>query len=253
MSKRLENKIAVITGTAGGQGRAAALLFASEGCKIVGCDLKVEEAQETVKMVKDAGGEMVSLQPCNLTQQEQVKALIDLAVGTYGGFDILYNNAGRPWFAWMEEMTAKIWHDTISNELDIVYYVCREAWPYLIARGGGSIINIGSVSGKLTNAGLPHVAHGAARGGIIAMTRQLAMEGGKYNIRANTISPGLIRTPQTEEVIQTPAIEGIMRQLMLKRLGEPRDIAYCALYLASDESAWVTGADFAVDGGASST
>ena len=94
MSGRLENKVAIITGTAGSQGRAAALHFAAEGCKVVGCDVKVEAGQETVKMVKDAGGEMVSVQPCDLTDPAQVRALIDLTVSTYGRLDVLYNNAG---------------------------------------------------------------------------------------------------------------------------------------------------------------
>src|SRR5258708_23748080 len=113
MSRRLENKVAVITGTASGMGRAAALRFAVEGCKIVGCDLNVEGAQETVRMVKDTGGEMISMQPCDLTDPGRVKELIDLAVTTYGGFDIVYNNAGTAWIAPIEDMKDKIWYDTI--------------------------------------------------------------------------------------------------------------------------------------------
>jgi len=251
MSRRLENKVSVISGTASGQGRAAAIRFAAEGCKIVGCDLNVEGAQETVRMVKDAGGEMISLQPCDLTNPGQVKELIDLAVTSYGGFDILYNNAGTAWIAPMEEMTEKIWHDTLRSELDTVYYVCRAAWSHLIARGGGVIINVGSVSAKIGSESVRSVAHAASKGGVMAMTRQLAAEGGKYKIRANTISPGLIRTPQTEWAINSSTIEGITRQMMIKRIGTTDDVVACALYLASDEASWVTGADIAVDGGAS--
>ena len=251
MSRRLENKVAVITGTASGMGRAAALHFAAEGSRIAGCDLNVEAARETVRMVKDAGGEMISMQPCDLTDPGQAGELIDFAVTTYGGFDIVYNNAGTAWIAPMEEMTAKIWHDTLSSELDTVYHVSQAAWPHLIARGGGSIINVGSVSAKIGSETVTSVAHSASKGAIISMTRQLAAEGGKYGIRANTISPGLIRTPQTEWAIASTAIEGILRQVMIKRIGTTDDVINCALYLASDESSWVTGADFAVDGGAS--
>ena len=253
MSERLAGKVAVITGTASGQGRAAALLFAAEGCKIVGCDLNEAGSRATVVMVRGMGGEMVSLQPCDLTDPARVKELIDLAVKTYGGFDILYNNAGTAWFAPMEEMTAKIWHDTIGSELNTVYNVSREAWPHLIARGGGVIINVGSLSGAVAHESIPGVAHCASKGGIIAMTRQLAMEGGRHAIRANTISPGLIRTPQTEALINSPTLASLLRPMMLKRVGKPEDVAYCALFLASDESAWITGANFAVDGGASAT
>jgi NAD(P)-dependent dehydrogenase (short-subunit alcohol dehydrogenase family) len=251
MSGRLANKVAVITGTASGQGRAAAIRFAAEGCKIVGCDLNVEGAQETVRMVKEAGGEMVSMQPCDLTDPVQAKAMIDLAVITYGGFDILYNNAGTAWIAPISEMTDKIWYDTIHSELDTVYHVTRAAWPHLIVRGGGSIINVGSVSGKIGSEEVPALAHAATKGGVMAMTRQMAAEGGKYGIRANTISPGLIRTPQTEWAINSSAFEELTRHMMLKRIGTVDDIANCAVYLASDESSWVTGADIAVDGGTS--
>jgi NAD(P)-dependent dehydrogenase (short-subunit alcohol dehydrogenase family) len=251
MSRRLDHKVAIITGTASGQGQTAALRFAAEGCKVVGCDLNAEGAQETLKMVRGAGGEMISMQPCDLANPEQVKQLIDLAVTSYGGFDIVYNNAGTAWLAPIEEMTEKIWHDTIRSELDTVYYVCQVAWPHLVARGGGSIINVGSVAGKIGSETVPGLAHCASKGGVMAMTRQLAAEGGKYGIRANTISPGLIRTPQTEWAINSSAIEDLTRLMMIKRIGTPDDVVNCAIYLASDESSWVTGADFAVDGGTS--
>jgi NAD(P)-dependent dehydrogenase (short-subunit alcohol dehydrogenase family) len=202
-------------------------------------------------MVRDAGGEMISMQPCDLTNPGQVKELIDLAVTSYGGFDILYNNAGTAWIAPMEEMTDKIWYDTIHSELDTVYHVSKAAWPHLIARGGGVIINVGSVSGKIGNEAVPGLAHAASKGGVMAMTRQLAAEGGKYGIRANTISPGLIRTQQTEWAINSSTIEALTRQMMIKRVGTTDDIANCAVYLASDEASWVTAADIAVDGGAS--
>jgi NAD(P)-dependent dehydrogenase (short-subunit alcohol dehydrogenase family) len=250
MSSRLKNKVAIITGTAGGQGRAAAKLFAAEGAKVVGCDIKAEEAEETVEMVKAAGGEMISMHPCDLTDPGQIKALVDLAVDNHGGIDVLYNNAAMAYFGWVEDITYETWSATIQQELDVAFRICKEAWPHLVARGGGSIINVGSVSGKIVYEVLPGLAHSAAKGGVIAMTRQLAMEGGQHGIRANTISPGLVRTAQTEAFLEDPGwSEPMMRKLMIKRVGEPEDVAPCAVFLASDESSWVTGADFAIDGG----
>lgn len=147
-------------------------------------------------------------------------------------------------------MTYETWRKTIQQELDVTFLGVKAAWPHLMERGGGSIINVGSTSGKGLNEPLPQLAHAAAKGGVIAMTKQLAFEGGPHNIRANSISPGLVETAQTRAFIQMPEfIDPMMRRLLIKRVGQPEDIAYCALYLASDESSWVTGADFAIDGG----
>ena len=155
MSGRLEGKVASITGTGGGQGRAAVVLFAKEGTKVVGCDLKVEGAKETVEMAKAAGGEMVSMQPLDLSDGKQVKKWIDFAIDTYGHFDILYNNAATGRFAPIEQMTEEDWHYTVRNELDLVYHACHYAWPYLKDNGGGVILNTASIAGIVGNAWVP--------------------------------------------------------------------------------------------------
>jgi NAD(P)-dependent dehydrogenase (short-subunit alcohol dehydrogenase family) len=132
----------------------------------------------------------------------------------------------------------------------IVFRFCKTVWPHLIARGGGSIINVASTSAKVAYKALPGIAHTAAKGGVLAMTRQLAMEGGKHNIRANTISPGLIETGATRELLKEPSfINPMMEKLMLGRVGKPEEVAPAAVYLGSDESSFVTGADIPVDGG----
>jgi len=250
MAGRLKDKVCIITGTGSGMGRAAALLFCAEGAKVVGCDINGDNAGATLRDAMQAGGQMVSLQPADLTKQSQCDALVSLALKSYGGIDVVYNNAATAYFGWMDQFTFEEFARTIEEELLIVFRFCKTVWPLLVARGGGSIINVASTSAKVAYKALPGIAHTAAKGGVLAMTRQLAMEGGKHNIRANTISPGLIETGATRELLKDPKfLEPMMDKLMLGRVGQPEEVALAALFLASDESSFVTGADIAVDGG----
>lgn len=252
MNGRLQNKVAVVTGSGSGIGRGCALMFAREGAQVIGCDIDAPAAEETVQLARDEGLTMHSVHPCDLTRPADVRRLMDFAVATHGGLDILVNAGAFGAFAWIEAMDyERDWRRTLSGELDVVFLGCQAAWPHLKARGGGVIINFASANAHVAFGPLPALAHCAGKGGVLAMTRQLAMEGGPHGIRANTISPALIETSATRIPLETiPGFrDDVLNKSMIKRLGKPEDIGWCAIYLASDESGWVTGADFTIDGG----
>ena len=201
--RRLAGKTALITGTAGGQGRAAAVLFAAHGARVVGCDIDEAGALETVQMVRAAGGTMDSQQPVDLSDRKQVDAWIAWAARTCDGFDILYNNASAPKMNPFAALTPDEWSFTMRNELDIVFHACQAAWPYLRERRG-NIINTASAMALVTR-GEGYSAHVAAKAGVIALTRQLAYEGGPLGIRVNALSPGLVESPITLRWLRDPA------------------------------------------------
>jgi meso-butanediol dehydrogenase / (S,S)-butanediol dehydrogenase / diacetyl reductase len=250
---RLDGKVALITGTGGGMGRAAAVVFAAAGAKVVGCDVKPEGAQETVALVTANGGEMVSLAPADLTEPATAQAVVDLAVHSYGGIDVLYNNAADARFGALHELSFEDWSYTLRYELDLIYLVTHAAWPHLVASGNGSIINTASMAAARGARFSPMAAHGAGKGGVAALTLHMAAAGAGHNIRANAILPGLIRTPATEREgvfdPDSPAAQVIALNPM-GRAGEPEDVARLALFLASDDAAYVNAEAIKVDGGA---
>jgi NAD(P)-dependent dehydrogenase (short-subunit alcohol dehydrogenase family) len=246
---RLEGKVALITGTGGGQGRAAAIRFAQEGAMVVGCDLKEEGNQETVAMVGSIGGRMTGMAPVDLGDPEEARSWVEEAAAVHGRMDILYNNASAPRFGSMPDLSIEDWDFTIRNELDLVFYVTKYAWPYL-ARRGGVILTTASVSGWQASRDGRLAAHSAAKGGVLALSRAFAADGARDGIRAITISPGPIESPGTADLFADPATrERYIGQLLSARLGTAEDVAALAAYLVSDEAEWITGIDVGIDGG----
>lgn len=232
---RLDGKIALITGTARGIGRAAAVLFAAEGATVVGCDLEPSAGTASV----------------DLGDPDQATAWVDDAATRFGGIDILYNNASAIRFGPVDQLSVQDWRFTVRNELDLVFHATRAAWPHLVTRGGGSIVNMASISATRGAWFMPQNAHGATKGGVLGLTYQLAVEGGPHGIRVNAISPSLIITPETEHLLTDPDSPFSLEQarIPLGRVGHPDDVARVALFLASDDAGYVTGANIPVDGG----
>ncbi|MDB5582976.1 MAG: oxidoreductase protein [Bradyrhizobium sp.] len=252
MGDRLDGKVCIITGSGGAIGRASAVLFAEQGATVVGCDISAEAGARTQAEVAALGGKMVSLHPCDLTLPEQCTALVDLALDRFGRIDVLFNNAGKTYFRWLDdEPSPEFWYRNINEELNLAFLLTRAAWPSL-AGSAGTIINTASTAGWITSRGPGGVAHSAAKGAILAMTRQLAMEGRKHGIRANSVSPGTIVNERTAVMFEDPAwAKPILSRIMRGTPGQPHEIAAVALFLASDDSSFVNGADIVADGGMS--
>jgi NAD(P)-dependent dehydrogenase (short-subunit alcohol dehydrogenase family) len=253
VGERLKGKVAVVTGSGGmGIGQGCALAMAREGAQVVGCNRRTGAAHETEDLVCGEGLFYTSY-CADLTDPAANEALMAFAVEKYGHLDILVNSAAFVEFAPIAEMDyEKHWRRTMVGELDLVFLATKAAWPHLIKSGAGSIINMASANSHVALPGAGATAHCATKGGVLAMTRQLAAEGAPHNIRANCISPALIVTEHTKERLDhEPGFrEMVMNAFLLKRLGDPMDIGYACVYLASEESSWVTGTDIRVDGGA---
>lgn len=249
---RLQDKVVCISGTAGGQGRAAALRFASEGALIVGGDLDASGAAETTRLVRGAGGVASHVEHLDVTSEASVTAWIAHASATHGRIDVMYANAGAVLFESIATQSLSDWQFTVDAELTSVWLSVRAAWPHLIA-SSGVFLCIGStagLAGSLTNR---RAAHSATKGGVIALTRQVAAEGAEHGIRANCISPGLIHTPATQrDFIDMPddhPMKRIERAVPLGRYGTADEVVNAAVFLCSNEASYITGANLVVDGG----
>ena len=250
MTGRLARRVVLITGTAGGQGRAAALLFAAEGARVVGCDVDPVGDAETVSLVRRAGGVMTT-SAVDLTDEDAVRAWVEATAGQEGGVDVLYANAGATRFAPVEDQSADDWHFVLRHELDVVFFPVKHAWPHLKQSPSAAVILVGSTAGLTGSMTNTRVAHTVTKGGVIALTRQLAAEGAPHGIRVNCVSPGMIDTPATrgDLLADDHPMRHIAASIPLQRVGTPEEVARCALFLASDDASYVTGANLVVDGG----
>src|SRR5689334_4596408 len=250
MAGRLESKIALITGAGMGMGREAAVLFAREGAQIVVADLNGQAAAETVDLVKRAGGEALAVVG-DVAVEAEVKRMVEDGVRRFGGLHVLYNNAGVLWKdrdRSVLETDGEQWDRVMAINLKSVFWVTKHGIPHLKTARGGSIVMMGSVS-ALAGFTRAQDAYTAAKGALISLTKSLAIQFAKDNIRCNVIHPGIVDTP-----LQAPYLTPEIRKefetgIPLGRIAQPREIACVALFLASDESSFMTGAELVVDGG----
>ncbi|MBY8996687.1 MAG: SDR family oxidoreductase [Candidatus Thorarchaeota archaeon] len=247
--KRLDGKVVLITGVAAGIGRATANLFAKEGARIVGADIDEEGGKSIAEKIQAFGGSMTFVKT-DVSYEPDIKALFE-ATSELGGVDILFNNAGIEVAKGLLETTEEDWDRNVNVNLKSVFFCCKYAVQQMKEKGKGVIINNSSVAGLV---GSFSPAYSAAKGGIIALTKALATDFGQHNIRVNCICPGAIETPMLERVIEEQGNPSDVRARRLKnyplgRFGYPDEVAQTALFLASEESTFVTGATIVVDGG----
>jgi NAD(P)-dependent dehydrogenase (short-subunit alcohol dehydrogenase family) len=247
---RLKDKVALITGASSGIGRETALLFAAEGACVVAADVDDAKGAQTVQDVQAGGGQAVYVH-ADVSQAADCERMVQVAEQTYGKLNVLFNNAGIMHSADDNAMTTDeaVWDLTMAVNLKGVFLGCKYGIPALQRAGGGSVINTASFVAVM-GAATPQIAYTASKGGVLAMTRELAIIHARQHIRVNALCPGPLRTELLMNFLNTDAKK--QRRLVhipVGRFGEAKEIAYAALYLASDESSFVTGTDFLVDGG----
>lgn len=250
MQGRLTGKIALITGAGMGMGREAAVLFAEEGARVVVCDINKKAADETVTLVEKAGGQAQAAVG-DVAIEDDVKRMVEEGVRRFGALHVLYNNAGVLWKdkdRSVLETDGAQWDRVMAINLKSVFWVTKHGIPHLRQAGGGSIILVGSVS-ALAGFTRAQDAYTAAKGALISLNKSLAIQFAKDRVRSNIIHPGIVETPLQAPYL-TPELRAEFKTgIPLGRIGQPRDIAYAALFLASEESSFMTGAEMIVDGG----
>ncbi|MEM2958467.1 MAG: SDR family oxidoreductase [Candidatus Jordarchaeaceae archaeon] len=247
---RLKGKVAIVTGASSGIGEATAKLFAKEGAKVVVADIEPNLGRKVVEQIQKKGGTAVQV-VVDVSKADQAKGMIDKCMSTFGKLDVLFNNAGiegpeGP--LWENE--EEDWNRVIDVNLKSIFLCCKYAVPQMM-RTGGSIINTASELGLVGTTS--HPAYSASKGGVIALTRSLALQCAPYRIRVNCICPGATETPLLKRWIgekqKEERILEVIKEIPLGRLGKPVEIAFAALYLASDESSFTTGSIMVIDGG----
>ena len=251
---RLKDKVAIVTGTGAGIGRSIAEIFAKEGARVAAASRRAETGQPVVDAINDAGGKAIFIQ-CDISKVEDVRELITDTLQAFGRIDVLVNNAGVNFAKPFEQTEPDDWDRVVNTDLRGTYLCSRLAIPHMLEKGGGAIINIATVH---TLACLPGAApYDAAKWGMIGLTKALAVEFASRNIRVNALSPGLIDTQIWQDVQKAaPDLQQCLQywksNIPMGRVGKPEEIAYAAVYLASDEASYVTGSNLLVDGGMTS-
>jgi len=243
---RLKDKVAVITGAGSGIGRATAVLFAKEGAKVVVSDYKEDTARATLDEILKNGGEGIAVK-ADVSKEAEIQHLMEEAFNRYGRLNVLVSNAGIGEVSPVEELSEDAWHRTIDINLKGVFFCAKHAIPYMRKSGGGSIVNNASILGHV---GFPGAAaYNAAKGGVVILTKNMALDYAKDKIRVNAVCPGFIRTPMVEEGAVKGQLDYLVTLHPLGRLGEPVEVAYGMLFLASDEASFITGSSLMIDGG----
>ena len=244
---RLNNKSVIITGAAGGMGKEEALLFAQEGARVIATDRNIGLLEEWVKTAREQGL-LIEAVEHDVTSADHWKRVAEQCVRSYQKIDVLVNNAGvYPMGKTCENTSEQEWHEVLDINLTGPFLGCKTVLPYLQQNGGGAIVNVSSIAGLVGGNG---PAYSASKAGLRLLTKDLAVEFGKYGIRVNALLPGGVLTPMTEKAIRMPGMEEVIRTINPQgRIAEPIELAYGALFLASDESSFMTGADLVIDGG----
>ena len=259
MGNRVNGKVAIVTGAGSigpgmGNGKAAAILYAREGAQVMLVDYNLKAAEETKSLIDKEGGNCITFK-ADVTKSADCKNLVEKCVQTYGKIDILHNNVGIEIPGGVDEMSEEDWDKTMRVNLKSMFLTCKYAIPYMENQGSGSVINISSIN-AIRNLPYISVAYSASKAGVIAFTREVAMQYASKGIRANAILPGLMNTPLVVASL-TDAFGGNVEEMMKTRdaicptgkQGEPWDVAHLALFLASDDSKYITGAALVLDGG----
>ncbi len=249
MAGQLDGKVALITGAGSGIGRASALVFAREGAKVAVADIVVEGGEETVRMVKEAGGEAFFIK-VDVSNAAEVEAMVNTVVDTYGRIDCAYNNAGiEGRLASTDEYPEDVFDKVIDINLTGVWLCMKYELPHMLKQGGGAIVNTASGAGLIGVAGMS--AYVASKHGVVGLTKTAALEYAKSGIRVNSVCPGLIQTPMVERITadQPQLGEALVAAEPVGRTGKPEEIAESVVWMCSDAASFVTGHAMSVDGG----
>ncbi len=251
---RIQNKVAIITGATSGIGRASAILFAREGAKIVAVGRRVSEGKKTVDTIHKLGGEAVFIKT-DVCRATDVQEMVEKTIHTYHKIDILFNNAGilpEETKTPITNLSEEMWERVMEVNLKGVFLTSKFVIPEMIKGGGGSIVNTASTLGIVSRP--DRSAYSASKGGVVLLTKAMAMDYASYDIRVNCVCPSFVETEMTRDIVELAekdekAWNEILSKIPLGRPGTPKDVAYASLFLASDESKWITGISLILDGG----